>query len=330
MNKIMLFEPGIGTDNLGDQVIVEGVKRAFSKIIKNSFVVEFSTHTPLYNRHIKHCGNIDYKFVCGSNLLVGNFGVPIRFKQWPVSILTVKSLSPCVLVGVGAQKYGQKMGLYTKKIYKKILSNEYMHSVRDEYTADFMKKNGFINVINTGCPTMWGLTKEKCKMIPKVKSKRVVFTLTDYRKNPTRDLSLIDILKREYDELWFWPQGSRDLQYLYSLNSHNGIKIIHPTLDEYDNFLSKYDTDYVGTRLHGGIRALQHKKRSIILGIDNRAIELNHDYNIPVVKMNEMDKLADIINMELVTDIHLPNKNIDLFLKQFGISYLECYKGKDR
>ena len=41
--------------------------------------------------------------------------------------------------------------------------------------------------------------------------------------------------------------------------------------------------DYVGTRLHAGIRALQHKKRTIIIGIDNRAIEKAKDFNLTVI-----------------------------------------------
>ena len=31
----MLFEPGLSTDNLGDQIIVDGVKAAFKQIKKN-------------------------------------------------------------------------------------------------------------------------------------------------------------------------------------------------------------------------------------------------------------------------------------------------------
>ena len=57
----------------------------------------------------------------------------------------------------------------------------------------------------------------------------------------------------------------------------------------YDSFLENTkNIDYVGTRLHGGMRALQHEKRTIILGIDNRAIELNKDYNIPVIEQKNL------------------------------------------
>lgn len=320
MKKIILFEPGIGTDNLGDQVIVEGVKTAISPLLQDAFTIEFSTHTPLYNRHVKHCENADFKFVCGSNLLVGNLGVPIRFRQWPINLWTSSSLKPCILVGVGAQKYGQKIGPYTKAVYRRILDSNYMHSVRDSFTEEQLKAAGFNNVLNTGCPTMWGLTEEVCRQIPEMKSKKVIFTLTDYSQDKTRDTELIKILKEQYDELWFWPQGSRDLDYLKTLDCHN-IKLIGPSLSAYDTFLETEKADYVGTRLHGGMRALQHKRRTIILGIDNRAIELHRDYNIPMVKQENLKSLGDIISNTWKTKIKLPVDSIKKFLKQFGIDY---------
>ena len=48
-----------------------------------------------------------------------------------------------------------------------------------------------------------------------------------------------------------------------------------PTLEAFDNLLeSEIDLDYIGTRLHAGIRAIQKKRRSIIIGVDNRALEM--------------------------------------------------------
>jgi polysaccharide pyruvyl transferase WcaK-like protein len=47
--------------------------------------------------------------------------------------------------------------------------------------------------------------------------------------------------------------------------------------------LKREDVDCVGTRLHAGIRALQRKRRAIILGVDNRAEEMGHDFDLPVV-----------------------------------------------
>lgn len=320
MKKIMLFEPGLSTDNLGDQIIVDGVKRAFEQILKESFLIEISTHMPIYNRHVGHCEKADLKLICGSNLLVGNLGSYLHFRQWPINLHTAKSLQKCVLVGVGAQKYGQHIGPYTAYIYKKILSTDFFHSVRDSFTEEQLRSVGIKNVLNTGCPTMWEMTEKKCDKIPKIKAESVVFTLTDYKPDKKRDQYLVDVLKKEYEKVYFWVQGSRDYEYLQSLNRIEEIQIIPPTLQQYDSLLEK-NIDYVGTRLHGGMRALQHEKRSIILGIDNRAIELNKDYNIPVVQQSEIMNLPDLINCSWKTEINLPKEKIRKFLGQFGIEY---------
>lgn len=76
----MLFEPGLSTDNLGDQIIVDGVKAAFKQIMDGAFIIEISTHMPIYNRHMKHCEKADLKIICGSNLLVGNLGSYLHFR----------------------------------------------------------------------------------------------------------------------------------------------------------------------------------------------------------------------------------------------------------
>ena len=67
---------------------------------------------------------------------------------------------------------------------------------------------------------------------------------------------------------------------------------------------------------------LQHEKRTIILGIDNRAIELNKDYNIPVIEQKNLSDLHNLINDTWGTEIKLPTEAIKKFLGQFGITYV--------
>lgn len=331
MKKIMLFEPGISTDNLGDQIIVQGVKEAFRQILEQSFVIEFSTHLPLYNRHVQHCEKADLKLICGSNLLVGNFGSVFRFRQWPVDILTAKSLFPCILIGVGAQKYGQKIGPYSKMIYRKILDPSVFHSVRDSYTARQLQNAGIDNVLNTGCPSLWKMTPEKCAGIPVEKGREAIFTLTDYRKNPVRDQAMITELCRKYETVFFWPQGSGDFSYFLSMEGTEKVQIIPPSLKEYDAFLTAHeDLDYIGTRLHGGIRALQHNRRSLIIGIDNRALEMQKDYGLPVIRQENIEELGQWINRKRKTQISIPEKAVELFLSQFHISYPSFCVCQDR
>ena len=95
------------------------------------------------------------------------------------------------------------------------------------------------------------------------------------------------------------------------------IKIISPSLRKYDEVLEKYEIDYIGTRLHGGIRALQKQRRTVIIGVDNRAEEKKKDFNLPVISRNNIEKLDNIINSNIVTDININLENIEKFKNQF-------------
>ena len=180
---------------------------------------------------------------------------------------------------------------------------------------------GIKNVVNTGCPTMWQLDREHCKKIPYTKSSEVVFTLTDYNKNERLDKRMIEILEDKYTKIHFWIQGWGDIEYLRNLlgNSIETIHIIGPSLNEYEMFLNSTDCDYVGTRLHAGIKAMQCFKRSIIIGIDNRAREIKRDYNINCIDRDMIEnELSNYIDSSFETNISLNEYNINILLNQFN------------
>ena len=319
MKKVILYNPSISTINVGDEIIFQGVYKVLKPILDESYVVNISTHLPVSYLFSKIFANADSKFVCGTNLLRNSLGG--RFRQWDINFINAKALGPSTLVGVGWHNDGKKLTKYTKGLYKKILSHESIHSVRDEYTKERLKKIGFENVVNTGCATMWDLTPEFCETIPNKKAKKVVFTLTDYNKNPHQDKKIIEILNKEYEEVYLWLQGWGDYDYAKSIDILDKVKVIAPNLQSYYNFLSDYYVDYIGTRLHGGIRALQYGKRTMIFAVDNRAMEKKKDFNLPVESRKDItqEQLLKIIHCERKTEIVIPQKNILLWKKAHGI-----------
>ena len=160
---------------------------------------------------------------------------------------------------------------------------------------------------------MWNLTPEYCSLIPKKKAKSVVTALTFYRKDVEKDLQMLEILYRNYERIYLWPQQIEDLEYLAKFN----VEILHPSLSAYDYFLLNNDTDFIGSRLHGGIRALNFKKRTLIVGVDNRAIEISRDTNLPVINREDIVFLDEKINKDLNIDIYLPLENIRFWKSQF-------------
>ena len=224
-----------------------------------------------------------------------------------------------ILLGVGWQDYQDKPTAYTKRLLKGILDPKYIHSVRDSYTEAKLKEIGITNVVNTACPTMWGLTDDLCSQIPAGKADRVITTITDYRQDEVNDKRLLDTLLASYSEVYIWLQSFEDISYLKSLGYMDKLKTVAPTLAAYDAFLDNNDVDYVGTRLHGGIRALNHKKRSLIIGIDNRAIEISKDTGLPMIRKESIgDELGDWIMSEHEIRIALPEENIRTWKNQFS------------
>ncbi len=314
MKKIIRYNPSLTTLNMGDFVIFDSIKTQMADLFEDAFNVDVSTHLPVNYIFTRLLSEADYKFVCGTNLLMGKLnGI---FRQWDINIFNAKKLGPAILIGAGWWQYNNKPNAYTKRVYKKILSTEYMHSVRDTYTEHMLRSMGFTNVICTACPTMWALTKEHCAEIPKDKAKKAMTTLTDYNQDREKDIRMLEILKENYETVYLWIQGGEDYKYFNSLDV-DGITLVPPSLEKYDEILTAGDIDYVGSRLHGGIRALQKKVRTIILGVDNRAKEKQKDFNLKVIAREDVEMLPELINSSFETDINIPIDNINKWKSQF-------------
>lgn len=313
---IIMHDPGISSFNIGDEIISDSIKYELSDLLEKHSVLSVSTHLPLAYRYMRLAKKPIYQFVCGSNLLKSSF-MGIK-RQWDIKLRNAFYINDCIFVGVGAWQYNNKMNHYSKILLKQILSSSYYHSVRDNYTKSILNKLGFQNVINTGCATMWRFTPDFCKLIPNNKSQNVVCTLTDYNKDPERDQYLLEQLLSEYSTVYFFPQGKNDIEYIKQLNYFDKVVTIAPSLYAYDKLLSDIDDiEFVGTRLHGGIRALQHKKRALIISIDNRAREISKDHKLPILERDNIDNLVTLINSEINYDIHIPIKEINMWKDQF-------------
>lgn len=324
METIILFDPGIMSLNKGDDIIMRSALYELKSrgIIQSRFVVRCATHSPASaayqnnnrNPRMKAYDDAAYKFICGSNLLWKDLFLPIP--AFNVNLWNCRHYKNSIMMGVGLGKVHRKTNVYTKKLYGKILSGDYVHSTRDQAAAEFLESLGY-RAIDTGCPTMWRFTSAFCAGIPCEKSESVVFTLTDYGRDPFRDQKMIDILREEYKHVYFWIQGAFDLPYYRTFEHTEGITLIPPDVDAYERFLSGHDADYVGTRLHAGLFAMQHKKRAIILAIDNRARDLSASYNLHVIERNDIDKLSDMIECSLATDVRIKQSNIEKWISQF-------------
>lgn len=324
METVILFDTSIGSLNQGDEIIMESVVRELNPILKNRYIIKSTTHSPVITDKQSLCKNskmiayndAKYKFIGGTNLLWRSLNY-----EWPefnVNLLNCVPYKNSILIGAGSGKYRHEPDDYTKQLYNKVLSHDFIHSVRDNNTKEFLETLGF-KAINTGCPTMWRFSEEFCAEIPTEKAKKVVFTLTFHKKDVTSDQRMLDILFDNYDEIYFWPQGINDFQYLGQLKCRGELKVVEPNLEAYRNLLQNNDIDYIGTRLHGGLFAMQHKKRTIIIVIDDRVRHMKQSYSLKTVERQDTYLLEHIINSKFRTNVDINYNNIKEYMSQFSI-----------
>lgn len=323
MKNYAIFDTSVGSMNVGDQIINNSFNINMKDVYGNGFVVRYGTHIPTshfyqnnkYNRFYRYIKSCTAKFIVGTNILSNNMLEP--WPNWNVNIFNCSPYRDSILVGCGYAAGSDRVNLYTKLLYSKILSKDMIHSVRDERTKRILNKLGY-KAINTGCVTMWGLTKDHCNKIPAKKHKNVIFTLTDYKKDTQYDQCLIDILNENYEKVYYWIQGSGDLEYIKTLKHTENIIMVNPNLEDYKKTLIENDIDYVGTRLHAGVYAMQNFVRSIILIVDNRARDMKETYNLPAIERNEIkEKLKDMIKSEYETRINIDEEKIREWKEQF-------------
>ena len=324
MENILLLDPSIASGNLGDHIISECAHKELEPLIRDYFVFSVPTQVSSFHWYqvarrssaIRRFSSCKWKFVCGSNLMVKNLAT--HYPQWNLNMFNYQPFKGCVLVGVGAGA-GSKSNWYTRRIYRNMLSSEYFHSVRDARSKEYVESLG-LKAINTGCVTMWAFTPEFCAEIPKAKSEEVVFTLTapsTGMPKDERDQKIIDILRSNYRKIYYWPQAWMDYDYIHEFSGIEGIEILEQSREAYDRFLSTHDADYVGTRLHGGVYAMRHKRRSIIIAIDERARSINEGNHLNCVDKENLEALEPMIQSEFRTEIKMDFEAIRKWKAQF-------------
>lgn len=315
-NKIVRFDPSKNTDNLGDYIIMHYCDNILHNLLGDCEYIDISVHEKPSQEDELRMKQAKYRFVCGTNLLTSHIEYWWNW-QLPDGLWRKLKYRNVILLGVGWKNYEGRCSEYSKMIYRSILNPNLLHSVRDSYTEEMLKQAGIQNVINTGCPTMWSLTKEFCRTIPQGKARNVITTITDYRQDIERDNQMFEILSRNYENIYLWIQGKNDEKYFTNLKHPTNLQLIPASLTDFEYYLNHMNVDYVGTRLHAGIFALNHRVRSIIVGVDNRALEIAKDTDILVVQRKYIGtELEKWILNSWETKIHLKQENINLFKHQ--------------
>ena len=310
----VLLDTSMDSDNAGDGIIMENCLLQLSECMATENLDHVPTHRIPTEAEISLMEASGRKILCGTNILSGHMR---SYGLWKLGV-NIAPYRETLLMGVGFDSKNKSFDRYTKRLFHTILTKKGIHSVRDSFSEQQLKAMGIQNVLNTGCPTMWNLTPEHCASIPAEKASNVVCTLTDYCRDAAKDKAMLDILLASYDKVYFWLQGRDDLAYIRELGYEDRLELIPGTLADYDAVLAQNNLDYVGTRLHAGIRAISKGHRSLIVSIDNRAECISADTGLPTIRREDIPvALAERIAGKFETKITMPWDNIARWKTQF-------------
>ncbi|MGD0915986.1 MAG: hypothetical protein ABSB22_05965 [Thermodesulfobacteriota bacterium] len=147
--------------------------------------------------------------------------------------------------------------------------------------------------------------------------------VTDYYPDPVADTKMIQIILRYFPgSIYFFPQGSRDEEYLNSLNifheNKERITVLQHSVEALNEVIAHEEINYVGTRLHGGTKCLQDGVDSVIIAVDNRAAEIGKDIGLPIVPRTELNLVVDWLEgRHMFPPIKLPKEAIQQWKGQF-------------
>ena len=311
----ILLDTAMGSENSGDWVIMDACNAVANGLFGEGKCSHVPTH--YYSDALESMYG-KTKLLCGTNILYTHMAGQ---EQWALP-RDYRNLGDVCLLGVGMSDIGvdDDVDFYTRRFYRSVLSRHWLHSVRDEMTRQRLLGIGVTNVLNTACPTMWGLTREVQDRIPQVKARNVLTSITDYCFSPEDDLAMLEILGKHYEKVTIWVQGSHDIDWcLDKIVDLEKYEVVGPAIGDLDAVLERDDLDYVGTRLHAGIRCLNRGHRSLIVAVDNRARQIGKDTNLPVIERSDMvgGGLASWIENPVRSDIKLPWDAIERWKGQF-------------
>jgi polysaccharide pyruvyl transferase WcaK-like protein len=317
--QLVLWSPGVkdhagsASDNVGDLIIEESVKQELKAIFPNWTIETIATHqrlTPVERNKIRKSA---LTVIGGSNLLSSYMD---GYFQWDLTLANAIAARGSILLGAGWWRDQGQCNRYTKILLSMVLSRKFIHSVRDSQAEQHLRSIHIPKVVNTACPTMWPLARMDLKRLPIQPAANVLCMLTDYLKEPEVDQAFLNLLMRNYSTVYIWPQGAGDLTYIKDL-SFDGT-ILEQGLASLDELLaSEVELDYVGTRLHGGVRCLRAGKRSLIIEVDNRAREVNRDTGLPTVERADLEGIEKWTKGSEPVAISLPEESIASWKAQF-------------
>ena len=190
-SHICMLDPSISTLNIGDEIIVSSAKKLLFDLFPSHQIISIPSQDIIgdFSRRLLRTSSLN--IVAGTNLLSADL---FHYRQLRWNFIDYLRNYNLVLFGVGWWQYQKRTTRFSKVLYRSLLSSSIFHSVRDSYTEKMLSSAGFSNCLNTSCLTMWDLPVPRFNEPHQSSYKYCVVTLTDYNRDRTNDLIIINKL----------------------------------------------------------------------------------------------------------------------------------------
>ncbi len=272
--RVGLLDPSRRTRNIGDHVIVESVLREVPEL---KAARRIASHDFPGLREAKGMRASRVLVFAGTNVLGPDMW---RHRQFPsIGVLSLLMRRKTAYLGVGWGAPAEKFDTVTARLLRSSMLPGLPIGVRDTYTLERLRASD-VPARFIACPTTWSLPAE----LPSWDGiTEVVTTVTDYRPDAEADNALLRELSRRFSRVIIWLQGANDGAYVKSLDLPQNVEVdAESTLEHLGSILD--GKGYLGTRLHGGIHALQQRRPTGIVAVDHRATSLGRDIGLPVTE----------------------------------------------
>ncbi len=150
LSAIAIADTSITSDNLGDQVIMEALRRELHAELAGRAQFVLPTHSPIGYRGKRIIDEVSAVLAGGTNLLPASPGPRQLWRLPPLP----RRQRKFVLVACG---FDRTPTPNAARYLRSVLHPDAVHSCRDEMTTEFLENAG-LHACLTGCVTTWSIS----------------------------------------------------------------------------------------------------------------------------------------------------------------------------
>lgn len=293
--------------NVGDFLIADRSKKLFSSFVSNNFY-EFNRWENFEDK-LDVINNAKAVIMCGGPGYASNMYPDI----YPLVNDLSKLKVPIIPLGVGwsGQPRNNPLGFRFSSLSRKLMDyihNFGLYSCRDILTEEILKKEGYNQVVMTGCPVWYDLDFIGKPFKTKKDIRKIVFTTP---ASPKLLFETIRVMKFLRD---FFPESEIIVTFHRGIkrDKHTSFKtsLMYTLMAEYGKFLGfeikdvSYDLSkiefynnmdlHIGYRVHAHLYFLSKRLPSILICEDGRGIGMSKTLKLPVFLSRSNNLLSSL------------------------------------